>query len=210
MGLTIVYTGRITANAFKPIAKERRWREMATPPVWPPKNKHYALDNGAFIAHRDGKEWDQAKYEQCLTWAEENRMPDWTVAPDILGGGWESWQRSEEWRPQLQARGFKVYLAVQDGMKPGKEMGVYDGIFVGGTTRWKLDTGPQWAEFAHYGRQKCHVGRVGTYPRVLWAARINADSIDSNQMLWSKRDMQLFCDGLDGRQVEMGTEVTLP
>lgn len=91
--------------------------------------------------------------------------------------------------------GLPVFLAVQDGMPEAvveESLDGFCGIFVGGTTRWKLDTGYGWARLAHARGIRCHVGRVGTYKRVLWAHEIGADSIDSSLPLWTLRGFDLF------------------
>lgn len=80
----------------------------------------------------------------------------------------------------------------------------FDGIFVGGTLPWKIRTGAQWVELGHELGVKCHIGRVGTAKRVRWAMRIGADSIDSSLPLWSKENLGVFINALEGRQSDFG------
>jgi hypothetical protein len=119
-------------------------------------------------------------------------MPDFVVAPDIIGGGLASLRLSLVWDADLHRMGHVVYLAVQDGMRTrhvGRFLGRFDGLFVGGTLGWKLRTAADWVRLAHEHGKPCHVGRVGIAKRVRWAQRIGADSIDSNQPLWSHANM---------------------
>lgn len=163
------------------------WRDPSAYPF-------FAVDNGAFSAWKQGKRWNPATFMHILTrCAEEGKEPDFTVLPDIVGGGYESLKRSHYWRIALGGLfpGMRWALAVQDGMTPE---GVYgfaipgqiSVIFVGGTMDWKLATMEQWAKFAHERGIQCHVGRIGTVERMLVADRAGADSIDSTT--WVQRN----------------------
>ena len=59
----------------------------------------------------------------------------------------------------------------------------FDGIFVGGTVKWKIKTGEEWVRLAHDHKLPCHIGRVGVFKRIVWAKRIGADSIDSTNFV---------------------------
>lgn len=76
------------------------------------------------------------------------------------------------------ARGL---LAVQNGMVVAdveELIGPRIGIFVGGDTRWKLETLPAWAELARAKSAWCHVGRVNSAKRIATCARAGATSFD--------------------------------
>ena len=68
----------------------------------------------------------------------------------------------------------------------------YHGIFVGGSLRWKLETGAAWAELARRQSMGCHIGRVGTAARVHWARSIGATSIDSALPLRAREHLDAF------------------
>jgi len=95
----------------------------------------------------------------------------------------ESFKFSLKWRERLSdLNNYSWYLVVQDGMvvdQVEKEISKFDGLFVGGTVKWKIATGKDWIELAHSYGLPCHIGKVGTYKRLVWAIRIGADSIDS-------------------------------
>ena len=65
-------------------------------------------------------------------------------------------------------------------------------LFVGGTIEWKLRTGHKWVELAHEQGIRCHIGRVGSMKRVIWARKIGADSIDSSLPLFSREKLDRF------------------
>lgn len=142
---------------------------------------------------RFGKQWDESTDFNAIF--KENRkepsmyqspVPDFVVLPDIVSGGDESLCYSREWYSYLSDvfPEHKYYLAVQDDMDADEvevdlTSGMYQGIFVGGTKKWKYETSEMWTKLAHkYGR-KCHLGGIGTRKSILWAKSINADSVDS-------------------------------
>jgi hypothetical protein len=131
--------------------------------------------------------------------------PDFAVVPDIVAGGMRSLDFSLGWVDRL--RGVApLYLAVQDGMAAADVVPVarhFAGLFVGGTLPWKIRTGGEWVTLAHRLGLPCHVGRVGTFRRVLWAKRIGADSIDSCLPLWSRANLATFRAALDDPQMEI-------
>lgn len=144
-----------------------------------------ALDNGAFKAWKDGKAGDFSKFFKRLAMAKEAKFVfDFCVVPDIVAGGSNSLELSNSHilNLRLQHPKQKFYLVVQDGMNEqevSRHIKMYHGIFVGGTLPWKLQTSKRWVELAHKYNKLCHIGRVGTAKRILWAKSIGADSVDS-------------------------------
>lgn len=148
-----------------------------------------------------------------VNWLEENLLgggiegqvvqpPDFIVAPDKVMGGLDSLRMSAEFAYQLRAIDWdEVALAVQDGMTStdvDRYRNLFSTIFVGGSLDWKIKTGAQWVEYAHRHGMRCHVGRVGTVDRVLWAKRIGADSIDSAFPLWKTSRLDDFVNAMNG------------
>lgn len=154
---------------------------------WPPRRDPFIVDCGTFGPWKRGEKWYPEPFEAALANCRaEGRTPVFVVAPDVIGGGVESLRLSLSWLPRLQ--GFRVVLAVQDGMharQVAKVLHLFAGLFVGGTLAWKIRTSREWVRLAHRRGKFCHVGRVGIPKRVRWAQRIGADSIDSCQPLWS-------------------------
>jgi hypothetical protein len=125
--------------------------------------------------------------------------PEFIVLPDIVGGGLASLEASRHWIPYV--RGLApLYLAVQDGMQAADLEPIWDkinGLFVGGTLRWKVRTGESWVQLARLHGKPCHIGRCGSVRRVRWAMRIGATSIDSALPLWSEENLDRFLRALE-------------
>jgi len=161
-----------------------QWRD-------PSKWNYYAIDNGAFSYFNRGIPWNPSPFLSLLYKAQECAIkPDFVVCPDIVAGGDDSLEFSKKWMAVLPKK-FDYYLAVQDGMNTLKVLNVlhsykFSGIFVGGTTDWKLETAEKWCQIAHKYNIGCHIGRIGPMNRIKWADRIGADSIDSTT--WVQRE----------------------
>lgn len=162
----------------------------------------WVYDNGAYSDFTAGKEFDWEAFWQDVARIRQldaMDLPQWFVAPDIVGGGDQSLERSlsvVDSNPDLP-----WLLAVQDGMTPTRvaaslERDAIRGLFVGGSVEWKLRTGASSVAMAHGVGKICHIGRVGSYKRVSWAKWAGADSIDSCLPLWSKDKARVFFSAL--------------
>lgn len=126
--------------------------------------------------------------------------PDFAVVPDLVAAGSASLAFSAYWRDQIDER-IPAYVAVQNGMtedEVGRAIDEqrYGGVFVGGDTPWKIETGPAWVRFAHARGLPCHIGRVGPGHRVRWARDAGADSIDSSLPLRHREHLDAFLEAL--------------
>jgi hypothetical protein len=173
-----------------------------------PRRSPWFHDNGAFrdsIAKRPFRldRWTRdvmRVHNTAFARAPAFAPPDFFVVPDIVAGGRASLAFSAEWR-FLFDDADRPYLAVQNGMETSEVADVlvaerYAGIFVGGDTDWKLETGAAWVELAHRLGLKCHVGRCGPPDRVAWAQAIGADSIDSSLPLMHEEHLRAFLQAL--------------
>lgn len=157
------------------------WRLLLTPEN--PKRRDglaYSLDNGAWSAHRNGTAFDESKFQKLVD--REGFGADWIVVPDIVAGGLKSLEFSESWLPRLRDYN-RLLLAVQDGMteadiRPLLIKHPRLGLFLGGSTEWKLATMYDWGKLACAARRYYHVGRVNTRRRIRLAAEAGADSFD--------------------------------
>ncbi len=141
----------------------------------------YALDNGAWTAHQRGEPFDVAAFEKAL--ALFGAGADFVVLPDIVGGGLASLEMSLGWQPRVDAR--LVLLPVQDGMTEADvepHLGPAVGIFVGGSTEWKLATMRRWGVVARRVGCHLHVGRVNSRRRIRLCAEAGADSVDGSSV----------------------------
>lgn len=162
------------------------WRVLwvATGHNWASKpHIPYAIDNGAWSAHLRDKPFSEEAFINCLKFSREHPElgePDWVVLPDIVAGGVPSLKYSLSWESRVRPYSEKVLIAVQDGMKPKdieKYLDGHTGIFVGGSTPWKLRTLPLWGAAAR-GRCYLHVARVNTMKRINLCSGVGADSFD--------------------------------
>lgn len=148
----------------------------------------YAVDNGAYYCWIRKKPLDEAKFLKMLDRVEGfDRRPDFGCAPDIVAGGLRSLDFSMSWVDRLP-KAYPWYLAVQDGMGESDVapvLGRFDGIFVGGTSEWKMGSLPLWARVAKQNGKKLHVGRVNSLSRAFTVAKVFlADSFDGTN--WNR------------------------
>lgn len=201
------YCGQVSAGSRK-----RRELEalgigelLAPPKSAPPVRFPFAVDNGAWAAHQQGKTWDPAWLLRTLAAVERAALtPVFVVCPDVVAGGLASLAHSLTWAPRLSM--WPLYLAVQDGLTEDEvlpHLVLFRGLFVGGSTRWKVQTGARWVALAHAHGRAAHIGRCATPRRTAWAIRIGADSIDGNQALWTRAALKRWAWTLAQRQGEL-------
>lgn len=143
----------------------------------------YAIDNGAWTAYAKGEPWNESAFLTLI--AKHGDGADFIVSPDIVAGGLESLRRSEVWLPRIKqlAPCVRVLIPVQDGMKVNdvRDLLTADvGIFVGGSTDWKLRNMGHWADLAHERGSYCHVGRVNSMIRIRMCGRFGVNSFDGS------------------------------
>jgi hypothetical protein len=139
-------TGRL-GHLYSPGAQRGPW-------PWLP----YALDNGAFACWEpkrntfDEKKWEsvEAAWLQMLFWAQSvPQRPLWVIVPDRPGDWNATRERWAKYSPKVQACGFPLALAVQDGATPEAVKQISpapDVIAIGGSTEWKWNTLEVWAK----------------------------------------------------------------
>ena len=158
----------------------------------------YFVDNGAFTCWKNGQQFDSKGFLETLEKVAGYPVaPQFVVVPDLVAEGLKSLDYSLRWLERLKREfpDFRYALAVQDGMTEKEVEPVvseFDYLFVGGTLRWKVQTGKLWVNLARKHGKKCHVGRVGTVRRVRWAKAVGADSIDSALPLFSQEKWERF------------------
>jgi hypothetical protein len=157
------------------VSRAGRWRREGF--------SRWAADNGAWADYRAGRAFDEDAYERFLDWVETQPAPDWLVLPDIVAGGIGSLKLSVRYLNRCRAISPLVLIAVQDGMEeqdlvPLVGRGV--GIFLGGSTEWKLERMRSWGEFCAARGLYYHVGRVNTGRRFRMAHAAGADSVDGS------------------------------
>jgi hypothetical protein len=136
----------------------------------------YALDNGTWTAFQRGEPFDVPAFEKAV--ALLGNGADWIVIPDKVGDRDASIAMAREWLPRL--RGIAPLLfAVQDGMTEA-DLPEGCGVFLGGSTEWKLATMRSWGEVCARRGLYYHVARVNTQGRIARAKEAGAYSIDGS------------------------------
>lgn len=108
-------------------------------------------------------------------------VPDWIVLPDIVAGGLASLDLSIRWMNRCLSIAPLVLIAVQDGMETDDlvpYVGRKVGIFLGGSTDWKIDRMAEWGRFCAERDIYYHVARVNTIRRFRMAHAAGACSVD--------------------------------
>lgn len=139
----------------------------------------YALDNGAWSAFTQGRPFDDSAFVRALRLM--GAHADWTVIPDIVAGGAASLDLSLRWMRVVLDESPMGMIAVQDGMAPADVstfIGARVGIFVGGSTAWKLSTMAAWSALARSKEAWCHIGRVNSARRIGQVIACGAHSFD--------------------------------
>lgn len=126
------------------------------PKSWLP----YALDNGAFAAAINDREFNWESWHAALhRYIGHPQCPKWIVVPDVPFDGEGTVAMWRSLAPQYKDFGVPLALAVQNGMDQMMVKGLAvqpDVIFVGGTTEWKWATVNEWCNVF----ERVHVARV--------------------------------------------------
>lgn len=179
----ICYASHTTTRRNLAALRQRQWRLLFSPTSynWNPDGFAYALDNGAWTCFQSGRDFDDEGFKSLVD--RLGGQADWVAAPDVVAGGLHSLQLSLVWLPHLLLRSRLVLIPVQDGMVPADMVNLVSkrvGIFLGGSTEWKLANMKIWGEFCSEARCYYHVGRVNTVKRFSLAISSAADSVDGS------------------------------
>ena len=164
----IAYASRTGTRRNLAALREAGWRLLVSATgVLRTESFPYALDNGAWSAYAQGQPFNERAFVKALR--KLGGGADWTVIPDIVAGGAASLELSLRWMRHVLDECPRALLAVQDGMVADDVrpfIGPRVGIFVGGSTNWKLETLDGWGLLGHEIGCWVHVGRVNTARRI--------------------------------------------
>lgn len=139
----------------------------------------YCLDNGAWTAYSQGQPFDERAF--CLALDKMGPGADWTVLPDIVAGGLASLDMSLRWMRRVLDASPRAMIAVQDGMQPNDVrpfLGDRVGLFVGGSTDWKIGTMQDWGALSRESGCWLHIARVNSARRIHMCSGAGAHSFD--------------------------------
>lgn len=182
----IAYASRTGTRRNLDALRDAGWRLMVSARgVLRSEGFPYALDNGAWTSFQQGERFDATAF--LIAIEKLGAGADFIVVPDIVCGGLDSLTFSRRWwdklhdYPHLSAT--PLLIAVQNGMTPrdiAPLLSRRTGVFVGGTTNWKLHTMARWAAVARSRGAICHVGRVNTIRRIRACEVAGVDSFDGS------------------------------
>lgn len=123
------------------------------------------------------------------------------TAPDVVGNWAETWQLSKDVLPEVRALGYPAAVVAQDGMTELPDPDLWDVLFVGGTTDFKLsETAYGLVSDAKALGRWCHMGRVNSWRRIKAAAISGYDSADGTCLRFNPpqyvREIALWLDTL--------------
>lgn len=178
----IAYASRTGTRRNLAALREHGWRLLVSAEgVLRNEGFPYALDNGAWTAFTQNRPWNEAKFRKALQ--KLGAGADWAVLPDIVAGGPASLELSLKWMRHVLDESPRALLAVQDGMAADDVrgfLGARVGLFVGGSTDWKLKTLAQWAELGRTVGCWVHVARVNSTRRIWACSSVGATSFDGS------------------------------
>jgi len=140
----------------------------------------FAADNGCFA--------QAGKYTNVgfLAWLDKLDRSNclFAVAPDVLGDAMATKDRAYPMLPLIKNLGFKAAYVCQDGERINLlNWSLFDAIFIGGTTEWKLSQAAADLVAEAKRRNKwVHMGRVNSYKRMRLASAIGCDSTDGTTL----------------------------
>lgn len=147
----------------------------------------YAVDNGAWSAFQQQAPWDEVAFSRLVS--SHGRSADFVVVPDVVADANASLRQTSEWLPRLAESlpidGPKLLVAVQDGMAEqdvAPWIGGRVGVFLGGSTEWKLATMRRWGDLCSRRGVWYHVGRVNSAKRIRACAESGATSFDGTSV----------------------------
>jgi hypothetical protein len=180
----IAYASRTGTRTTLAALRAAGWRLLVSAAgVLRTEGFRYALDNGAWSAFQRGQAFDEPAFMRALDML--GASADFVVVPDIVCGGEASLELSWRWLARVLDVAPVALFAVQDGHEPwqlDEVLGPRIGIFVGGSTEWKIATMRTWAATARARSAWCHVGRVNTARRIALCADAGVTSFDGTSV----------------------------
>lgn len=127
----------------------------------------FAIDNECFTL---GDRFDENRYKRALiriSKAHPVKLCLFATAPDVVGDHAATWNRSEGWLRIIRDIGLPAALVFQDGIESSDiQWNMFDAVFIGGSTAWKLSDAAAWCIREGRNRGKwTHVGRVNSVYR---------------------------------------------
>lgn len=135
----------------------------------------FALDNGAFIAWRDGVPWDLVAWREMLMYVRrKQRAPLWAAVPDVVANREATIANWHIYSDEIKSLGWPAAFCVQDGMTPADVPHDADVVFVGGSDGWKFPNLEMWTR----NFPRVHCARVNAPEMIESCERLGCESVD--------------------------------
>jgi hypothetical protein len=148
-----------------------------------------------------GREFDGDAYEGLIE--RMGARADFTILPDIVAGGRRSLDLSLRWSNRVRAVSDRVLIPVQDGIEPedmADLVGPSVGVFLGGSTEWKLRRMIEWGHWCADRRVHFHAARINTKRRIRLAIDAEATSGDGSSASRYRKTVPSLVEALADRQ----------
>lgn len=179
----IAYASRTGTASTLAALRAHGWRLlMSAANDWRHEGMPFAIDNGAFTYAARQQEFDSGRFAQCV--AGYGSVADFVVVPDVVGNAAKTFELAEAWLPHLtKGKVQRALVVLQDGAEEHDvdrllKHGRHVGLFLGGSTEWKVANLERWGRFAQERGRYYHVGRVNSLKRLRACASAGADSFD--------------------------------
>jgi len=173
----------------------------------------WAADNQCYT-----QEFDIHRFQNWLETMEPYRDTCLFVnVPDVVGDAIATLGQFADMAPSLTS--WPLAFAAQDGQEALEFPSLFDALFIGGTTRWKMSPGAlDCIRRAHALGKHIHIGRVNWYKRYAYFAglpgseeftcdgtRQRFEGVEKTVAAWAKymawpRQAHLFVPGGDNRR----------
>ena len=178
----IAYASNTQGKRNLDALKAANWRILVSPGkhMNPPAGFRFAIDNGAWPCFKNNLPFDHEGFTELIEI--HGGAADFVVIPDIVAGGMKSFEFSLSWLDRLK-HFHRILFAVQDGMITDDVGALLErvpnmGLFLGGSTEYKLKMMYGWGMVTHALRRYYHVGRVNSMRRIKLCAEAGANSFD--------------------------------
>ena len=149
------------------------------------RSSWWAADTGCFTRPEAYSDVGYLSWLEVLAPARATCL--FATAPDVVGDWQATWQRAAPVLPAIRGLGFLASVVAQDGMVMLPPLEMWDVLFVGGTTRWKLSEsgGYRMARMALEQGKRLHLGRVNSWVRIRAAAQAGYHSSDGSALSYN-------------------------
>lgn len=155
-------------------------RPGSTVQCWIPHFPFWGADTGLFGQKFGARIYTLDRYLSSLDKCERQSCL-FATAPDVFGDGAATLRMSLDVLPQIRALGFPAAFVAQPGV-PEYPWDEFDCLFMGGHDEFKQTEGPKLLAEAKAQGKWCHIGRVNSTKRYLWAREQGYDSADGTHI----------------------------